>query len=325
MQLLSEALAAGATEAVMEVSSHALEQQRVFGIPFDVAVFSNLTRDHLDYHVTFENYFAAKRILFEGCGTEPPRCAILNLDDEYGRELLAFCRGRSSVVYSYGLDAGDFHARNLRMTAAGNCFQLVTPAGEIEIWSPLIGRVNVYNVIAACAAALRPALYCRTDHQRHLVGRSRSWQIRTRGCRPALRRRGRLRAHRRCAAEPDRAWRASSSPARLRPPATPRWPSRSPASAAAGRVITVFGCGGDRDRTKRPLMGKAAGEGSDFVVLTSTIRAAKIPRRSWPTPCPGFGRRRTRLRRATRPARGDPPGARRGARRRHRADRRQRP
>jgi UDP-N-acetylmuramoyl-L-alanyl-D-glutamate--2,6-diaminopimelate ligase len=153
MQVLSQALAAGATEAVMEVSSHALEQQRVFGVPFDVAVFSNLTRDRLDYHLTFENYFGAKRMLFEGCGTEPPRCAVLNLDDEYGRELLRFCRGRSSLVYSYGLDAGDFHARNLRMTPAGNCFQLVTPAGEIEIRSPLTGRVNVYNVIAACAAA----------------------------------------------------------------------------------------------------------------------------------------------------------------------------
>jgi UDP-N-acetylmuramoyl-L-alanyl-D-glutamate--2,6-diaminopimelate ligase len=153
MQMLSQALAAGATELVMEVSSHGLDQQRVFGVPFDVAVFSNLTRDHLDYHVSFENYFAAKRILFEGCGTEPPRCAILNVDDEYGRKLLAFCRSRSSVVYGYGLDSGDFHARNLRLTPAGNCFQLVTPTGEMEIVSPLIGRVNVYNVIAAGAAA----------------------------------------------------------------------------------------------------------------------------------------------------------------------------
>ena len=87
--------------------------------------------------------------------------AILNLDDEYGRELLRFCRGRGSLVYSYGLDVGDFHARNLRMTPAGNCFQLVTPAGEIEIRSPLIGRVNVYNVIAACAAAF--ARHCTVE------------------------------------------------------------------------------------------------------------------------------------------------------------------
>src|SRR5580698_2273047 len=85
-RILSEALASGATEAVMEVSSHALAQQRVYGIPFDVAVFTNLTRDHLDYHHTMEEYFAAKRILFEGC-TDPPRVAVLNVEDEYGQKL----------------------------------------------------------------------------------------------------------------------------------------------------------------------------------------------------------------------------------------------
>src|ERR1700686_2010822 len=94
-QMFARAVARGATEAVMEVSSHALHQGRVFGIPFDVALFSNLTQDHLDYHKTMEEYFAAKRILFEGCGTEPPRCAIVNLDDEYGRRLAEFSRRRS--------------------------------------------------------------------------------------------------------------------------------------------------------------------------------------------------------------------------------------
>src|ERR1700689_3944550 len=91
-RLLSEALSLGVTEAVMEVSSHALEQQRVFGIPFDVAVFTNLTRDHLDYHGTIEQYFRAKQALFEGCGTDPPRAAVLNLDDEYGRQLWKLCK-----------------------------------------------------------------------------------------------------------------------------------------------------------------------------------------------------------------------------------------
>ena len=87
-QMLAQGLASGASEAVMEVSSHALAQERVYAIPFDVAVFTNLTRDHLDYHHTMEKYFAAKRILFEGCGTDAPRWAVINTDDEYGRELV---------------------------------------------------------------------------------------------------------------------------------------------------------------------------------------------------------------------------------------------
>src|ERR1700681_2269648 len=86
-RILNEALGVGATEAVMEVSSHALEQQRVYGIPFDVAIFSNLTRDHLDYVRTMEEYFSSKQILFEGCGTDPPRVAVLNAEDEYGQKL----------------------------------------------------------------------------------------------------------------------------------------------------------------------------------------------------------------------------------------------
>ena len=95
-RIFSEALGNGATEAVMEVSSHALAQERVFGVPFDVAVFTNLTRDHLDYHKTMEEYFAAKRLLFEGCGTDAPRAVVTNLDDEAGAKLAEFSRKRSS-------------------------------------------------------------------------------------------------------------------------------------------------------------------------------------------------------------------------------------
>ena len=151
-QLLAEGLAQGVTESVMEVSSHALDQQRVFGIPFDVAVFTNLTRDHLDYHGTTEEYFRAKQVLFEGCGTEPPRAAVLNTDDEYGRQLLKLAKKKSSVVFSYGLNSGDFHAESIQITAHGTRFQMVTPTGTIPIWSPLIGNVNVYNILAASAA-----------------------------------------------------------------------------------------------------------------------------------------------------------------------------
>ncbi|MGA2990955.1 MAG: UDP-N-acetylmuramoyl-L-alanyl-D-glutamate--2,6-diaminopimelate ligase [Candidatus Korobacteraceae bacterium] len=272
MQLLSQALAAGATEAVMEVSSHALEQQRVFGVPFDVAVFTNLTRDHLDYHHTWENYFAAKRVLFEGCGTEPPRCAIVNIDDEYGVQLADFCRTRSSAVYTYGLDKGDFHARNLRMMRFGNGFELVTPEGSFEIASPLIGRVNVYNVIAACAAAM--------------AGRCTAEQV-TNGILAATRVPGRF--ERVDQGQPfavvvdyahtDDALKNLTRVAR-------EFVRRE--GAATGRVITVFGCGGDRDRSKRPLMGKVAGEASDFVVLTSDNPRSEDPEAIFADVLPGL-------------------------------------
>src|SRR5207253_9393885 len=91
-RILNESLGQGATDAVMEVLSHALAQERVFGVPFDVAVFTNLTRDHLDYHKTMDEYFASKRILFDGCGTEPPRVAVTNIDDPYGEKLADFSR-----------------------------------------------------------------------------------------------------------------------------------------------------------------------------------------------------------------------------------------
>ena len=152
-RLLGEALGQGTTEAVMEVSSHALEQQRVYGIPFDVAVFTNLTRDHLDYHHTMEQYFASKQILFEGCGTEAPRATVLNTDDDYGQKLTKVSKKRGSEVLTYGLGKGDFHAENVEITPSGTRFDLITPDGKIPIFSPLIGRVNVYNSLAAVGAA----------------------------------------------------------------------------------------------------------------------------------------------------------------------------
>ena len=114
--------------------------------------FTNLTRDHLDYHGTFDEYFAAKSILFEGVGTDPPRVAVLNVDDEYGRELVKFCKKRSQVV-TYGLAQGDFHAESADIGPRGTRFDLVTPERKVPLWSPLIGKVNVYNILAASAAA----------------------------------------------------------------------------------------------------------------------------------------------------------------------------
>ena len=112
-RILNEALGVGATEAVMEVSSHALEQQRVYGIPFDVAIFSNLTRDHLDYHRTMEEYFASKQVLFEGCGTEAPRAAVLNIDDEYGLKLM-----KVSKCPDFVMDKGHYFPWFNQMTDA---------------------------------------------------------------------------------------------------------------------------------------------------------------------------------------------------------------
>ena len=251
-QLFATAVKAGASESVMEVSSHALEQQRVYGIGFDVAVFTNLTRDHLDYHQTMEQYFAAKSQLFEGCGAEPPRVAVLNADDPYGQQLYAICKARGSRVATYGLNKAEFRAENVSVTLQNTSFRMMTPQGETEIVSPLIGKVNVYNILAAAAAAdargcsakqiadgvaareFVPGRFQRVD-----CGQPFSVVVDY--------------------AHTDDALRNLTTLAR----------EFVTQAGGRGRVVTLFGCGGDRDRAKRPLMGEAAGRGSDFVVLTS--------------------------------------------------------
>lgn len=260
-RLLRDALGDGATDAVMEVSSHALAQQRVYGIPFDVAIFTNLTRDHLDYHKTMDEYFAAKEILFVGCGTEAPRIAVLNMDDESGQKLVKVSKSHGSQVLTYGASRGDFHAEKVGITLHGTRFDLITPEEKIPVWSPLIGRVNVYNIMAAAAAAY------------------------ARGCRKKAMEEGVANLSRvpgrfervDCGqpftvvvdyAHTDDALRNLTSLAR----------EFVAQAGIAGRVITLFGCGGDRDRAKRPLMGEVAGQGSDFVVLTSDNPRSEDPR-----------------------------------------------
>lgn len=259
-RLLAEGLGEGVTESVMEVSSHALAQQRVFGIPFDVAVFTNLTRDHLDYHGSMEEYFRAKQVLFEGCGTEPPRVAVVNTDDEHGRQLLTLSRKNSSVTLSYGLTAGDFHAESVEITGRGTRFQMVTPSGKIAMWSPMIGQVNVYNVLAASAAgyarncsaeAIAKGIYdlARVPGRFERVDCGQPFTVAV------------------DYAHTDDALRNLTALAR-------NFVARA---GLKGKVITLFGCGGDRDRAKRPLMGEAAGKGSDFVVLTSDNPRSEEP------------------------------------------------
>jgi UDP-N-acetylmuramoyl-L-alanyl-D-glutamate--2,6-diaminopimelate ligase len=259
-RILADALDGGATETVMEVSSHALAQERVYGIPFDVAVFTNLTRDHLDYHHTMEEYFASKQVLFEGCGTDPPRAAVLNGDDEYGKKLAQISRKRGSEVLMYGMTSGDLHTKKVDITPRGTRFDLVTPESTIPIFSPLIGKVNVYNILAAAGAAY--ARGCKSD----AIARGISSLARVPG-----------RFERVDCKQPftvvvdyahtDDALRNLTSLAR----------EFVQQAVQKGRVITVFGCGGDRDRAKRPLMGEAAGRGSDFVVLTSDNPRSEDP------------------------------------------------
>lgn len=257
-QIFDQALQAGATEAVMEVSSHALAQQRTYGIAYDVAIFTNLTRDHLDYHKDFEDYFAAKRVLFEGCGTEPPRVSVINKDDDYGRRLAR--DNRSPHLLTYGMAQGDFFSGPVEFTARGMQFAMFTPGGTAPITTSLIGRVNVCNILAASAAA--HARGCSLEEIAHGVADlqrvpGRFEQVP--GPQPFL-----VVVD---YAHTDDALRNLTALAR-------EFVSRG---EKRGRVITLFGCGGDRDKQKRPLMGEAAGRGSDFVVLTSDNPRSEDP------------------------------------------------
>ena len=260
-RILNQALGQGATEAVMEVSSHALEQQRVYGIPFDVAVFTNLTRDHLDYHRTMEEYFLSKQVLFEGCGTEAPRAAVLNGDDEYGQKLVKISKKRSSEVLTYGLSKGDFHAEKVEITPRGTRFDLVAPKGNHSVifsahrksecvqhpggrgCGLCCGTASRDEIAQGVAALTRvPGRFERVDCQQPFTVVVDY-------------------------AHTDDALRNLTALAR----------EFVQQAGQKGKVITVFGCGGDRDRAKRPLMGEAAGRGSDFVILTSDNPRSEDP------------------------------------------------
>jgi UDP-N-acetylmuramoyl-L-alanyl-D-glutamate--2,6-diaminopimelate ligase len=252
----------GATEAVMEMSSHALEQERVWGLPVDVAMFTNLTQDHLDYHGTMERYLAAKARLFEGVGAPPPRVAVVNLDDEYGGAMeksAAAC----SEVWTYGLKSHygwlpEFRAENVTLGAGESSFDWKTPMGMVEIRSSLTGRVNVYNLLAASCAALARGLSLEqiadvADKLRPVPGRFETVANEL-GISVVV-----------DYAHTDDALRNLISLA------------RELVGERGGRVITLFGCGGDRDRMKRPKMGRVAGVGSDLVVLTSDNPRSEEP------------------------------------------------
>jgi UDP-N-acetylmuramoyl-L-alanyl-D-glutamate--2,6-diaminopimelate ligase len=257
LELFADGVRVGATEAVMEMSSHALEQERVWGLPVEVAIFTNLTQDHLDYHGTMENYFTAKTKLFEGVGAPPPRVAVINGDDVYGERLAAGIE-RSQVV-QYGLEGtGDFVAEDVRMRAGETRFRMMTPHGVVEMRSPLTGRVNVYNLLAASAAAWARGLTMEEIAHGAEAGAQVPGRFEvvpsTNGVTVVV-----------DYAHTDDALRNLISLA------------RELVKERRARVITLFGCGGDRDKAKRPRMGRAAGEGSDLVVLTSDNPRSEEP------------------------------------------------
>jgi UDP-N-acetylmuramoyl-L-alanyl-D-glutamate--2,6-diaminopimelate ligase len=259
LRVFADGVRAGATEAVMEMSSHALEQERVWGIPVDVAIFTNLTQDHLDYHGTMERYFAAKARLFEGVGAPPPRVAVINADDPTAESLARVAHLSQCMMYS-AQGRGEFRAEEIEMLAGETTFQFVTPAGSCAIRAPLMGRVNVSNLLAASCAALARGL--TMDEIAAVVRELKQAP-------------GRIQVVPGSSdagftvvvdyAHTDDALRNLIALA------------QELVRQRGGRVITLFGCGGDRDRTKRPRMGREAAEGSDKVVLTSDNPRSEEP------------------------------------------------
>lgn len=257
-ELMAEGVQRGATELVTEVSSHALDQQRVAEIPFDVAVFTNFTRDHLDYHRTIEKYFAAKRLLFDGVVYPPPRVAVLNAHDPRGEELASAAQRKGSEIRTYGIGLGSWRAVQCKIAPSGTSFILQSPAGSREITSKLAGEVNILNMLAAAAAV--SARGVSFDQIVEAIPRLKPIP-------------GRF--------EPVDAGQpftvivdyAHTDDALRNLTAL----AKQLATSTEGRILTLFGCGGDRDRTKRPLMGRVAGEGSDLVVATSDNPRSEDP------------------------------------------------
>jgi UDP-N-acetylmuramoyl-L-alanyl-D-glutamate--2,6-diaminopimelate ligase len=246
-QQLAQALAAGSKVALMEVSSHALDQGRVKACPFEVAVFTNLTQDHLDYHQNMENYFQAKALLFS-----PEYLtgrAIVNLDDEYGKRLLDRIPLQQVWSYSTTDSAADLWTSELAYQQTGVTGKLHTPQGEINFSSPLVGDYNLENLLAAVGTALHlgmglEAIVAAVADFPGVPGRMERVQISSQQNITTI---------------VDYA----HTPDSLESLLTAARPF------ITGKVICVFGCGGDRDRTKRPQMGKIAADLADRVVVTS--------------------------------------------------------
>jgi UDP-N-acetylmuramoyl-L-alanyl-D-glutamate--2,6-diaminopimelate ligase len=252
-QLLSEMLDRGCRSAVMEVSSHALSLKRVDGMRFAAGVFSNLTRDHLDFHEDMEAYFAAKRRLFEMLPADVP--GVINLDDPRGPALVEIAR--KPVTYAMTA-AADVTPDAIEMTLAGLRFNVKTPRGQVRVASTLVGRPNVYNILAAVATAASidvpiAAVEAGVSGLAGVPGRFEVVSGAGDEVTVVV-----------DYAHTDDALRNLLETAR---------------PLSAKRLITVFGCGGDRDRSKRPLMGMVAARLSDAVVITSDNPRSEDPGR----------------------------------------------
>lgn len=249
-RFLRQAVDEGCKMAVMEASSQAIDLHRCDGLRFKVAVFTNLTRDHLDYHETMENYFDAKKKLFDGRLGEPPDSSVINIDDEWGMKLADELRANGQRVIGFSLanNDADLSASDIDVSLVrGTSFKLRTPAGNLQISSPLVGRPHVYNMTAAAAVALE------LGYDVDAISNGLS------ACIGAPGRFERVPHVGDFAVVVDY---AHTDDALLNTLKTAR-------DLTEGRIITVFGCGGDRDKTKRQPMGQIAGKYSDVVVITS--------------------------------------------------------
>lgn len=245
--LLAQMRDNGCRACAMEVSSHALDQDRVHGLPFAAAVFTNLTQDHLDYHGTMEKYFEAKARLFEMAAAEPKSALIINGDDSWGRKLIERFQHTGRVIrFGFGVH-NEFRAINVRYDLTGTTFELEARGRSFLVRLPLIGDFNVYNTLGALAAAHGVGLNLREA----VANMQKAPQVP--GRLERVSENARFQVFVDYAHTPDGLVNALKTVRALRP----------------RRIITVFGCGGDRDRTKRPKMAAAAEEGSDICVLTS--------------------------------------------------------
>lgn len=238
--LLEEMRAEGVTDVVMEVSSHSLDLYRVEGIAFDVAVFTNLTQDHLDYHKTMENYRAAKGLLFERA-----KKSVINMDDAAG-EYMAGRSGGDVLPFGIGKDRA-LTAEDIRISAEGSAFELLWQEKRLPVRLHTPGRFSVYNALGAAGACIALGVPLETIAAGLSENSGVSGRFQT------------IRSRKGCQAVVDYAHTPDGLENVL----------KTAGEFTKGKIITVFGCGGDRDKTKRPIMGETAGRLSDYCLITS--------------------------------------------------------
>jgi UDP-N-acetylmuramoyl-L-alanyl-D-glutamate--2,6-diaminopimelate ligase len=258
-RMLAQAVEAGCQSAVMEVSSHAVELHRADHLQLAAAVFTNLTRDHLDYHKTMESYFASKEKIFTGALGCAPKAAAINLDNKYGRRLVEVAKGK---IITYGFhEKADVRTEEFRLRAGGLAFTATTPAGKVDINSSLVGRFHACNILASIATGLALGFaleVCALGIANCKTVAGRFEQVKLNGA-PSMN----------FAVIVDYAHTDDALKNVLQT-------ARGVASNEH-RVITVFGCGGDRDKTKRPIMGEVAASLSDVVIVTSDNPRSEDP------------------------------------------------